>query len=101
MPFGIPEMGIGVLLLFRGVMDSKSVLIYLFLYVLCVCRSISSGKCRLIKSLKEHSFTPNRRASDLRLSSVDSYNRRASPYRSMLRREMRRPFGARIIPWRA
>lgn len=72
MPFGIPEMGIGVLLRFRCVMDSKSVLIYLFLYVLCVCRSISSGKCRLMNWPSEQSFSPKRRASDLRLSAVVS-----------------------------
>ena len=53
MPHGIPEMGIGVLLRFRCVMDSKSVLIYLFLYVLCVCRSISSGKLRRMKPPSE------------------------------------------------
>ena len=65
------------------------------------CPSTASGKCRLIKSLREHSFTPNRRANDFRLPDVEPYSRMASAYLAILRRDTARPFAVFVIPCRA
>lgn len=65
------------------------------------CPSTASGKCRLIKSRREHSFTPNLRANDRRLPDVVPYRRTASPYLAMLPPDTIRPFIVLTIPCRA